>query len=402
MDMEFSFVDLFGAPGGLSLGFKMASFSSLATVDFDAAGLRTYHRNFPKSKIISKNIRDVKCEWFLAEVGMSKGECDVLLGGPPCQGFSSVGRVKIASLVRGGIWKLKNGNSRLIDDPRNLLYKEFLRFVEGIHPAFFVLENVLGIMSYRNGEIVREIVQGFEDLGYRTDFKILDAAEYGVPQHRRRVFFIGNERGSPNPFPKPTHCTAGIESLGKSADGGDIWLPEAITVWDAIADLPRIRAGVNKSTMNYTKDPCCEYQKWARKGSEAVYNHVTRPHGKRDRDVFKKMKPGNQWKDLPKRDRRRYGYRDDVFTDKFKRLWKNKPAWTITSHIHKDGYVYIHPTQTRTVSVREAARLQSFPDTFVFEGSRTEQFRQVGNAVPPLMARAIAMEIRKVLEKHRS
>jgi len=402
MDESFSSIDLFGAPGGLSLGFEMAGFLSLATVDVDADGLKTYGRNFPKSKTILKDIRSVECEWFLAEVGISKGECDVLLGGPPCQGFSSVGRVKIASLVRKGVWKLTNGNPRLIDDPRNLLYREFLRFVESIGPAFFVMENVLGIRSYMNGQIVKEIVRGFEDTGYRTDLKILDAAEYGVPQHRRRVFFIGNKLGVPNPFPKPTHRTTDIETLDKFMGVGGVRLPKAVTVWNAIGDLPWIRAGANRDRTNYTKDPSCEYQKWARNGSEAVHNHITRPHGKRDQKVFSKMKPGDQWKDLPKRDRDRYGYRDDVFTDKFKRLWKHKSAWTIASHIHKDGYVYIHPTQTRTVSVREAARLQSFPDTFVFEGSRTEQFRQVGNAVPPLMARAIAVEIRKVLEKHRS
>jgi len=393
--MERPFVmDMFGAPGGLSLGFEMAGFLSLATVDIDAAGLETYRRNFPKSRVILRNIVDVECEWLLEEVGLSKGECDVLLGGPPCQGFSSVGKVKIASLIRSGTWKSTNDDPRLTEDPRNLLFREFLRLVEGINPVFFVMENVPGIMSYMNGEIVSEIVRSFKRIGYRTDFEILDAADYGVPQHRRRIFFIGNRVGVPNPFPKPTNNDADTKANHR--------LRKAITVWNAIGDLPWIGPGANRDRMNYAKDPRCKYQEWARKSSEAVYNHITRTHGKRDLKIFSKMKPGDRWKDLSKKDRTRYGYRDDIFNDKLKRLWKHRPAWTITSHIHKDGYVYIHPTQTRTLSVREAARLQSFPDRFVLGGSRTDQFRQVGNAVPPLLARAIASEIRGVLEKRRS
>ena len=197
----FSFIDVFAAPGGLSLGFKMAGFKPLAGIDIDKDGLETFSRNFPDSKVLLMNVRELGGRELLSEIGFSRGEIDVMGGCPPCQGFSNVGRVKIASLVRNGIWKLENGNPRLIDDPRNLLYKEFVRLITDCNPKFFVMENVHGMLSYRNGQLIEEAKKELEALGYIVDYRLLDAAQLGVPQHRKRVFLIGNRLEIRNPFP---------------------------------------------------------------------------------------------------------------------------------------------------------------------------------------------------------
>jgi len=362
----------------------MARFCVLAAVDIDRDGLGTFHANFPEAAILCKDIRTLNGMELLGLSGLSKGEIDVIGGGPPCQGFSTVGRVKIASLVRKGAWKLQNGNPRLIDDPRNLLYKEFIRLVKECKPKFFVMENVVGMASYRNGELMGEIKHEFETAGYVVNHRPLDAASFGVPQHRKRIFFIGNRLGLPNPFP----------------DGENDLAENFVSVWDAIGDLPVLRAGGGTETMEYNRPAFHEYQEWAREGSTNVHNHIARPHKPRDIETFRQMKPGDKWKDLPQKYRDMYGYREDIFGDKFKRLWKkNRPSWTVTAHLCKDGYVYIHPTQSRTLTVREAARLQSFPDSFVFKGSRTSQFRQVGNAVPPLLAKAVAKCVKRALDE---
>lgn len=379
-----NFVDVFSAPGGLSLGFQMAGFRPLVAVDIDKHGVETLLYNFPKTKVLLKDIRELDGRELLNRTGCSGGP-DVIGGGPPCQGYSHVGRVKIASLVRGGLWKLQNGNTRMIDDPRNLLYREFVRLVGECHPKFFVMENVAGMASYRDGELLKEVKDDFQHLGYNVDYKPFDAVDFGVPQHRKRIIFMGNRLGVPNPFPDSR------SSRGNSPSD------DPVTVWQAIGDLPPIKAGKGCEVMEYNKSAFHTYQEWARKGASNVFNHVARPHTDRDIRTFRSMRPGTKWKDLQQEYRNMYGYREDIFTDKFKRLWKKKPSWTITAHLCKDGYVYIHPTQSRTITVREAARLQSFPDRFMFRGPRSSQFRQVGNAVPPLMAKAMALGIKKIL-----
>jgi DNA (cytosine-5)-methyltransferase 1 len=382
---EFSFVDVFAAPGGLSCGFKMAGFQPLAAIDVDRYGLETFSFNFPDAMSYLIDVQELRGEELLDKIGLARGELDVMGGGPPCQGFSNVGRVKIASLVRKGLWKLKNGNPRMIDDPRNLLYREFIRLVRDVAPKFFVMENVNGMTSYMGGHFLNEIKKEFETAGYTVDYKVLDATSFGVPQHRKRIFFVGNRHKIPNRV---------LVNLRNSPKYDD-----PVTVWDSIGDLPKLKAGGGKEIMDYSKDAFHEYQEWARSGSSHVFNHVARPHTTRDIVTFRSMHPGKKWKDLRPEYRDQYGYRDDIFTDKFKRLWKNKPAWTVTAHLCKDGYVYIHPTQCRTITVREASRLQSFPDKFVFRGPRTSQFKQVGNAVPPLMAKALALSIKKALNR---
>lgn len=391
MGAKFNVTDLFGAPGGLALGFRMTGhYSIIACVDSDEVAVNTYSENFPETEIIADRVENVTVKRLLDAANAKRDEIDLVIGGPPCPGFSIVGRVKIASLVRTGKWnKVNNDHPRFIDD--NILYREFVRLVRGLEPKFFVMENVSGMVSHNGGGTVKHIVKDFSRIGYRTDWRILDAVDYGVPQRRKRIFFIGNRLGLPNPFPAPTHCLFG-------ENPNDEKLDEAVTVWDAIGDLPRIHQGEGREPQRYRRKPFSRYQRWARHHSKYVFNHIARRHSNRDLKLFAYMGEGMKWKDLPSRFRRMYGYRDDVFHDKMKRLLRNRPSWTITAHLAKDGYMYIHPTQDRSITVREAARLQSFPDTFIFRGARSSQFCQVGNAVPPPLARAVADEISRVLE----
>jgi DNA (cytosine-5)-methyltransferase 1 len=414
---EFTFIDLFAAPGGFSLGFEMAGFKALAGVDIDPVGMKTYSFNFPKAKAIVMDIRRLESRVLMRLADVDEGQVDVIIGGPPCQGFSTIGRVKIASLVRSGVWNnLTNSHPRFIDDPRNVLYKEFMRIVRDLKPLFVVMENVPGMMSYRNGEIVKEILEDFKAIGYRAQVRVLNAADYGVPQIRKRIIFIATRlENAPIRFPDPTHGKVSTKSLSlleytvkESSEGvGCATLKPYVTVWDAIGDLPSPapgRLGLADVPLPYDKPPFSDYQKFMREwggGSPdgKLHNHVARQHSERDVKTFQILKEGQWWEDLPEEIKRLYGYRDDIFHDKMKKLIRNAPSWTITAHLYKDGYMYVHPVEPRTITVREAARLQSFPDRFIFKGSRTEQFKQVGNAVPPLMARAIAMEIRKILEE---
>ena len=402
----FTMIDLFCAPGGLTLGFEMAGFRSLAGVDMDKDGMKTYAANFPHARAITADVTELESAKLMKIAGIKRGEIDLIIGGPPCQGFSNIGRVKIASLVREGIWKLSTARPRFIDDPRNVLYREFVRIVHDLRPKFFVMENVPGMRSYRNGEIVGQIVADFDKIGYRTQARVLNAVNYGVPQRRKRIFFIGTRlEGTGIPWPEPQnydHETAGptLEAFLDSDTGTGRNPP--VTVWDAIGDLPDPvpgKPGLADRPLKYDKPPFSEYQEWARENSEMVHNHITRQHNERDVKVFSTMKEGTWWRDLPEDIKKLYGYRDDIFHDKMKRLCRKEPSWTVVAHLYKDGYMYIHPTQARSITVREAARLQSFPDVFIFRGSRTAQFKQVGNAVPPLMARAVAAAVRSVLEK---
>ncbi|MEM2455615.1 MAG: DNA cytosine methyltransferase [Candidatus Bathyarchaeia archaeon] len=400
----FTFIDLFAAPGGLSLGFEMAGFKCLAGVDIDQTAMLTYRKNFPDAIAIVDDITHLKSEDLLKRANINAADVNVIIGGPPCQGFSTVGRVKIASLVRKGVWNLSNSHPRFIDDPRNVLYKEFVRIVKDIKPEIFVMENVPGMMSYRNGEIVSQIIEDFKHLGYRTEARVLNAVWFGVPQVRKRIFFIGTKMKDmeiiwPEPkFAEPEEATMNLDIFIKGSR-----LKRPVTVWEAIGDLPEPiqgRPGLADVPLDYDKQPFSEYQKWAREGSSKVHNHITRQHSERDIQVFSLMKEGMWWKDLPKEIKDLYGYRDDIFHDKMKRLRSDKPSWTIVAHLYKDGYMYIHPKQPRTITVREAARLQGFPDRFIFMGSRTEQFKQVGNAVPPLLAKAVAECVKHMLEEY--
>jgi len=375
----FNFIDLFAAPGGLSLGFQLAGFRSLCGLDYDKQGIETYSTHFQDSISLNTDIRNLSPKEFLEFTGIDTNSIDLVIGSPPCQGFSRVGRVKIASLSREGKWDLNNHDSQFIDDPRNMLYLIYLNYVKEIEPKYFVMENVLGIRSYQKGVFLPKIKDDFKSIGYENvEYDILNSADFGVPQNRKRVIFIGNRLDIPVSFPEP------IEK----------YVNNPINVLEAIGDLPEPSTDKSKEFTNYSKDTFHEYQDTMRNGATVIRNHIARNHKERDFRTFASMRPGDKWKDLSQELKDLYGYRDDIFHDKFRRLYEDKPSWTITAHLYKDGYAFIHPTQNRSITVREAARLQSFPDTFVFSGSMTAQFKQVGNAVPPLLAKHIATEIK--------
>ena len=394
------FVDLFGGAGGMSLGFKMAGFRPLAMLDSFVPGNDTYMRNFsnmsPGRVVRADAGAPGAIEDFAAATGLRRGDAKVVIGGPPCQGFSVAGRVKLASLGSGGGAR---SDPRFIDDPRNLLYKSFIKFIRYLQPDVVVMENVTGMISYKNGSVVKEIKRNLARLGYPScDHRVLNAADYGVPQTRNRVFFMASRKGLPVSWPEPTHA--------KKTDSGALEPSNApkfhVTVWDAIRDLPRIvppRKNTKETSrrLEYSEPPSCDFQKIMRGRLRSVDNNITRWHRRKDLEVFRNMRPEGRWADLSPEDKKKIGYNDCSFNDKWRRLPLDRPSWTVTSHLSKDGYMFIHPKQNRTISVREAARLQSFPDEFVFEGSRSAQFRQIGNAVPPLLARAIALSVRGML-----
>lgn len=380
----FRVVDLFCGPGGLSSGFRMAGFHIAAGVDMDPWSCETYRFNFPGSTVLQADLEKLE-----AHHDDLPEDIDVIIGGPPCQGFSPVGRVKIASLAKNSVDKLKDTAPRFIDDPRNVLYKEFVRMIDAHRPAFFVMENVPGLLSYHDGRIAELIRQDFEDIGYHTQAALLNAADFGTPQVRRRVFFIGNRFGLTNPLPTATHR----QNMGTPLF--DPRLKPYVSVWEAVGDLAGLENGGGAEEQPYPKPPESAYQRWARQDSTTLFNHRARHHTERDLKIFDMLRDGVCYKDLPDEYK---PYRDDIFRDRLKRLDPAKPSWTVMAHLEKDGYMYIHPTQNRTITVREAARLQGFPDTFRFMGSRTQQFGQVGTAVPPLLARAVAVEIRRALE----
>lgn len=398
---KLGFVDLFGAPGGMSLGFKMAGMQPLAALDIFSSGVQTYRRNFPgvrpENVMCADASADDVVEKFRLTTRLGQGDVDVIIGGPPCQGFSIVGRPKIASLVKNG-QRHGDADAKFIDDERNDLYKSFIKFVESFQPRITVMENVPGMLSYKDGDVVRQVCNDFQSIGYgAVDYMVLNAADYGVPQTRKRIFFIAAKEKTNITWPAQTHFhNGGLDGSLFPA------LQKHVAVMDAIGDLPRIslpEKNVKKtdSRRKYRHDPTCEFQEWARGDADRVHNNITRWHRQKDIDVFNNMAPGSKWSNLSYSDRRKIGYSNDSFNDKWKRLPLDRPSWTVVSHLSKDGYMYIHPTQRRTISVREAARLQSFPDSFVFSGSRSAQFRQIGNAVPPLLAMAIARHLKGVL-----
>lgn len=401
---KITFIDLFGAPGGMSLGFKTAGFKPLAVLDIFEDGLKTFALNFPevpKENIVKADASSSDIvKKFREMTYLKRGDVDIIIGGPPCQGFSNMGRVKIAHLVKNGQRNGRSTNPRFIDDPRNNLYKTFIKFVKFYKPKAVVMENVQGMRSYKDGWVEKQIKSDLKDAGYKNvKSEILNAANYGIPQHRKRIFFIGTRNGDVEiNLPAPTHFDESALNGIKNKK-----IRPYVTVGEALGDLPSLplpeaRKKMRDVTMQYTGRHILPYQKWMRMGSNGiVHNHITRWHRSIDVKIFSIMKEGDKWHNIPATYRKKIGYNDSVFKDKWKKLSSNKPSWTVVSHLHKDGYMYIHPREHRTISVREAARLQSFPDNFVFEGSRSAQFKQVGNAVPPLLARAVGREVRKAL-----
>ena len=365
-------VDVFCGCGGLSEGFKQAGFFPVLGIDIEKYAVATYGRHNDGRGWVA-DIANVGGKDIIERTG--RKIIDVMAGGPPCQAFSTVAVAKWRSL----------GMPSTLSHPVNQLYKEFLRLVLEVRPKFFVMENVERMFSIDDGQVIRNVKSSLQDK-YRVSFYKKDVAGFGVPQHRRRALVIGNRLGIKNPDLEETH-----------SNSTNVKKP-FVTVHDAISDLPRISAGGGMHTMKYpssAKVPT--YAATLQSRSNLVYNHVARTHNSRDLEIFRMLKPGRSIKDIPSK----YNpYRKDIFLDKYKKQPWFEPSSTILAHLSKDGLMFIHPdkSQNRSLTPREAARLQSFKDDFIFEGPRTKQYVQIGNAVPPAFAQVVAERIKELLE----
>lgn len=341
-------LDLFCGVGGLSYGFESAGFNILLGIDNDAKALEAFELNHKGSKSLFADISLITYEEHIRPLIKGK-QIDVVIGGPPCQGMSLSG-------------------FRKFDDPRNKLYLSYVRLVKEIQPKAFVIENVPGLVGLFDGQIKDSIIEKFTDMGYHTEYKILCSADYGVPQIRKRVVFIGTKVGK---FEYPATNT------------------DVITCSMALSDLPALEDDLGTEVSEYISPPQNQYQQLMRRRSYVLLNHVAANHSDKVKTIIALVPEGGNYKNLPEE------YRDSRnFHVAWTRFASDRPAPTIdTGHRHHFHYKY-----NRVPTVRECARLQSFPDTFKFLGNKTQQFRQVGNAVPPLMAQAIARQVKKMLE----
>lgn len=346
---NFNVLDLFCGAGGLSYGFEMAGFNILLGIDNDKKALETFELNHKGAKSICGDITHITYEEHIKPLLNGK-EIDVIIGGPPCQGMSLSG-------------------PRKFDDPRNKLYLSYIRLVEEIRPKAFVIENVPGLVTLFNGQIKDSIIKKFTEMGYNIQHKILCASDFGVPQSRRRVIFVGMKDKN---FEYPQNNS------------------NIVTCSMALSDLPSLENELGEEENNYVTAPQNDYQKLMRKNSNKVFNHIAAKHSDKVKKIISLVPDGGNYKDLPEK------YRNSRnFHVAWTRFASEKPAPTIdTGHRHHFHYRY-----NRVPTVRECARIQSFPDDFIFLGNKTEQFKQVGNAVPPLMAKAIAQQLKKILEK---
>jgi DNA (cytosine-5)-methyltransferase 1 len=352
-------VDLFSGCGGLSFGLEKAGFNVVLGIDNWDESLLTFKHNHPHAEVLEADISKVKGNNIRKLVGNKK--IDLIVGGPPCQGFSLSG-------------------PRKFYDKRNRLYLDFVRIVRELNPRAFVIENVPGLAALFGGKVKDRIIEEFSKMGYKVEAKVLNASDYGVPQNRRRIIFVGLKGKKVFEFPKPTH----FDGNGVSP----ILSKRKITVAEAISDLPLLNGRKGAEEMGYIKSALTEYQKLMHKDSKKIFNHVASNHTKQTAEIIELVPEGGNYKDLPNHLKKIRN-----FHVAWTRLHRQKPSPTIdTGHRH-----HFHPTENRVPTVREAARIQSFPDTFRFLGSKTSQYKQVGNAVPPLLAMRLGEELLKYM-----
>jgi len=393
--------DLFCGAGGLSVGFGHAGYDVVFANDVDEDCHQTYVHNHHGTLFFPGSIEDLSAKKIFKATGLSQGDIDVLIGGPPCQGFSI------------------NAPARSEKDDRNQLFRHYGRLVlEGLRPRVILMENVPGMLSLEGGRFINAIYNFFGQAGYRMEHMVLCAAHYGIPQERWRLFFIGTVlKDKPITFPFPTHSapvranfTGGRELTwltalqngngnGCSAGLFHDELKEFVTVRDAISDLPPLAVLEGTDEMAYHQEPKSEYQASLRRGSKTLFNHTAGALSKQNLERLRHVRPGGSWRDIPhallpkgmKRARR---------SDHTRRYGRVDPAGlsgTVLTKCDPHWGSFFHYEQDRAITPREAARIQSFPDKFRFLGSRVSQYEQVGNAVPPLLAEKLARHIRETL-----
>lgn len=351
-------IDLFCGCGGLSKGFEKAGFEIVGGVDFNPDAIKTFNKNFKNAKGICCDLSEMTVERIKETFGDLK-DIDVIIGGPPCQGFSSANR------------------NKKDDDPRNKLFFEFVKFVDMAQPKAIVIENVRGIITENDGYAKKQIYKIFEKRGYKVTNEILDASDYGVPQKRIRNFFVMTK--------------------DKEFDFNKMQkVEEKITVRDAIGELYYFEGNVDGNKIELNSEPNSVYRRYLRSETNLVYNHEVRYPAEIVQERISFVPQGENWKVIPKELFK--NERNNRHSSAYKRLNEKDTSVTIdTGNSHSN---YFHPLYNRIPTVREAARIQSFDDDFIFEGSRTAQYRQVGNAVPPLLAQSIAKELKEVLENN--
>lgn len=399
MDKNYTFIDLFAGCGGLSEGFYKCGYKALLHLEIDSVACETLKTRMKYYGYYNKEIDDaVLCaditgENIIAEIdNRVKETVDIIIGGPPCQAFSSVGRAQSPDSMN--------------NDPRNYLFENYLKILNHVKPKMFIFENVKGILTAKPKgvkifeRIIREMSETYnvvDDAGV----VLLNAADYGVPQIRERVILIGVRKDIDY-----INVNQIYSDIRKTNSNDDENLPDYFTVKDAIADLPKLLPGESANkVIAESKNTKNAYLEKISNDSSLVYNHEARKHNAQDIERYRILSSHKNWQlkdlqnvrpDLVHHDPKHFGNRYTV------QEW-DKPGKTVVAHLYKDGNLFIHPDpeQARTFTVREAARIQSFPDDFVFEGSRTQQYKQVGNAVPPLMAEAFAKTLKNYLDKIR-
>lgn len=355
---EIKVIDLFCGCGGLSEGFSLAGYDIVGGIDFNDAAIKTFNKNFKKAKGICCDLSTMDEERIFAEFSNIR-DIDVIIGGPPCQGFSSANRYKTEG-----------------EDPRNKLFFEFVKFVDIAQPKVVLIENVRGIITSNNGFAKDRIYEIFESRGYTVNHRILNAADYGIPQSRQRNFFVMIKGGKKFDF----------DALKK--------VDHAVTVEDAIGELYDYESNNTNEAFKLGMKPNTEYRKYLRSKDNIVSNHEVRYPSDKVQHRISFVPQGGNWRNVP--EELWPTNRKNRHSSAYKRLDVSQPSCTIdTGNNHSN---YFHPLYNRIPTVREAARLQSFPDDFVFVGNRSEQYRQVGNAVPPLLSKILAEKIREVFE----
>ncbi|USZ69015.1 DNA cytosine methyltransferase [Halorussus salilacus] len=377
-------VDLFSGPGGLSTGFANAGHTIVGAVDYSEPAVETYDHNHDHDPLHA-DIRELDAAAIrdhVADGGGDPDAVDVVAGGPPCKGFS-----------------MANMQTRSPDNPKNDLFMHFLRVVRDLDPAVVVMENVPGLLSMgREDGDVKDIVQSeLREFGYTVQHRILHAERYGVPQARSRVFFVGVKEGTP-PFPAPTHAEGGRQkTLTNSADD----LDPVVTVGEALLDLPELPAGGGGDpVMEYDADPHSDYAAEMRADvrDDTLYNHKTTVNREKTRKRFEHIPQGGNWEDIPAELMDDYTDRSRTHGHIYYRLEEDEPALTV-ANFRKS--MMVHPTQDRLLSIREAARLQSFPDDYRFVASRISDRQQmVGDAVPVKLAEQIGRAVADHLANH--
>ncbi len=379
-------LDLFCGAGGITEGFRQAGFDCLFATDLNPHAIDTFHNNHPSTPVACGPIEELQPNLIRQRVGLDVGELDCLVGGPPCQGFSI------------------NAPDRFLEDPRNSLFRHYIRFIDEFRPKTLLIENVPGMLSLANGLIANLIFEELARRGYTVTYRVLFAAHYGVPQQRWRLIVLASRLGEPIQHPEPetfalarANFTGGRRLTYRLGPIDEVRLPAAPTVLQAIGDLPELGPGQGGEIASYTMPAHSVYARRMRQGSELVYNHVAPRISEINLERLKYIEPGGSWRDIPESllpSGMRRARRSD-HTKRYGRLHPDGLAGTVMTKVDPHWGPVFHYSQQRTLTVREAARMQSFPDAYRFSGPKVAQYEQVGNAVPVLLAAAVAERIKQ-------